>query len=86
MAREMIVKCDASVRVTVKDCGESHEDTVRTFTIKTDGEAWEIDLGGPHAEAILEIARRGRKVETGGTGRKDQRALDRRIRNAPAEE
>lgn len=79
MAREMIVRCDGAFTARVKDCGEEHDDT-RTFTIKVDGEAWEVDLGGPHAEALLQLARRGRALATEGRGAD----LNRRIRNAPA--
>lgn len=84
MAKEMVIRCDAALRVTIKDCGEEHDDT-RTFTIRTDGEAWEVDLGGPHAEALFEIARRGRKLDA-SMRRQDHRSLDRRIRNAPSAE
>lgn len=84
MAKEMVVRCDANVRVTIKDCGEVHEDT-RTFTIRNDGEAWEVDLGGPHAEALLDIARRGRRLDA-AMRKPDHRSLDRRIRNAPGSE
>lgn len=80
MAREMIVRCDAAFTVRLKDCGEEHEDT-RTFTIQTDGEAWEVDLGGPHAEALLTIARRGRVTTSGN--HEGNRGLNRRVRNVP---
>lgn len=80
MAREMIVRCDGALTVRVKDCAEDHEDT-RTFTIQTDGETWEVDLGGPHAAALLTIARRGRSVSGTAT---DNRGLNRRVRGVPA--
>lgn len=83
MAREMIVRCDAALTVRIKDCGEVHEDT-HTFTIRADGEAWEVDLGGPHAEALLEIARRGRRLTA--VGGNDNRGLNRRVRNVPSAE
>lgn len=82
MAREMIVRCDGAFTVRIKDCGEEHDDT-RTFIIQTDGEAWEVDLGGPHAEALLAIARRGRSTTTNGS--ENTKGLNRRVRNVPHE-
>lgn len=85
MARQVVMSCDAAITARVKDCGESHEDT-RTFLIRVDGEAWEVDLGGPHAEALLSIARRGRRADDDGLHRQDNnRGLERRIRGVPTE-
>lgn len=82
MAKEMIVRCDGAFTVRLKDCAEAHDDT-RTFTISVDGEAWEVDLGGPHAEALLAVAHRGRALGARAT---DNRSLNRRIRNVPVME
>lgn len=81
MAKEMIVRCDAAFTVRLKDCAESHPDT-RTFTISVDGEAWEVDLGGIHAEALMAVAHRGRAMGARST---DHRSLNRRVRNVPVE-
>jgi hypothetical protein len=83
MAREIVYRCDAAITVRVKDCSEVHDD-MRTFTIQVDGEAWELDLGGPHAEALVDLARRGRPVESSRRPQ-DNRSLERRIRNVPPE-
>lgn len=77
MAKELVVRCDGDLTLRVKDCVENHDDT-RTFIIRTDGEAWEVDLGGPHAEALLTIARRGRSVSP--RAQDSTAALNRRIR------
>lgn len=85
MAKEIITSCDASFTVrSMKVCGESHDDT-RTCRIAVNGETWEIDLGGPHLEALMSIAHMGRKGASSiGTGRpQDQRSLNRRIRGIP---
>lgn len=84
MARQIVMSCDAAITARIKDCGEAHDDT-RTFLIRVDGEAWEIDLGGEHAQALLDIARRGREAEGGGThrGTDSNRGLERRIRGVP---
>lgn len=83
MAKEVITRCDAAFTLrTVKDCGEAHEDT-RTFRISSDGQAWEIDLGGEHAEALLAIARKGREVANLGRLRDPNRGMEQRIRNVP---
>lgn len=74
MAKAVITSCDA--------CGEASED-VRTYTVRTDGEAWEVDLDDKHAEALLKIARKGRSVTVLGAGRSGTRQLERRIRAVP---
>lgn len=74
MAKEIVTRCDA--------CGEPGDD-VRTYTVRTDGEAWEIDLDLKHAEALLKIARKGRSVTVLGAGRSGTRQLERRIRAVP---
>lgn len=83
MARQVVMSCDAALTVRIKDCGEAHDDT-RTFLVRVDGEAWEIDLGGAHAQALLEIARRGREVENGTYRTDSNRGLEGRVRGLPA--
>lgn len=75
MAKAVITSCDS--------CGEPGDD-VRTYTVRTDGHAWEIDLDDKHAEALLRIARRGRPVTVLGAGRSGTRQLERRIRAVPS--
>jgi hypothetical protein len=45
-------------------CGEPGDD-VRTYSIGTDGQHWEIDLDEKHAEPLLKIAHKGRQPERG---------------------
>jgi hypothetical protein len=79
MAKQLIVNCDAAFTLRAKDCTETHDDT-RTFTISVDGEAWEIDLGGSHAQALIALAHRGRSL---GAKTTDTRSLERRVRGVP---
>lgn len=75
VASEVVVKCDI--------CGKAHE-TVRTYTIKWDGQIWDVDLDEEHAEPILDIARKGRQQPGPSRVRDPHKALEQRIRNAPA--
>ena len=74
MAKAVITSCDA--------CGIAGDD-VRTYTVRTDGQAWEVDLDDKHAEALLKIAQKGRPVTVLGAGRGGTRQLERRIRALP---
>lgn len=76
------MSCDAAITAKIADCGDAHDDT-RTFLIQVDGEAWEVDLGGPHARALLDIARRGREAEGGARRGDNNKGLERRIRGVP---
>lgn len=74
MAKSVITSCDV--------CGDSSE-TVRTFTIRTDGTTCEVDLCERHGEQILKIARKGREVANLSRVRDPNKALEGRIRNRP---
>lgn len=74
MAREVVTRCDI--------CGEPGDD-VRTYTVRTDSLAWELDLDDRHAENLLKIARKGRSVAVPVSGRSGTRQLERRIRAVP---
>lgn len=74
MAKEVVTRCDV--------CGTA-DDTVRTYTVKTDGTTWEVDLDEKHAEPILKVARKGREVANLSRVRNPNKTLEQRIRNAP---
>lgn len=72
MARTVLTTCDA--------CGEPGED-VRTYTVRTEGAGWEVDLDNKHAEALLKVARKGRELGPSTvTSDRFTRALESRIR------
>lgn len=74
MAKEVVTRCDV--------CGTADE-TVRTYTIRTDGKTWEVDLDEKHALPILKVAQKGREVANLSRVRDPNRSLEQRIRNAP---
>jgi hypothetical protein len=73
----VVTKCD--------ECGNPGDD-VRTYTIRLDGQAWEIDLDQEHLGTVtiahaMEI---GRALDPGIRRPGGNHDLERRIRNKPA--
>lgn len=80
MVRETVInwKCD--------ECGEAGED-VRTYTVRIDGQGWEIDLDLEHLGTVT-LARAmeiGRPLDSGPLRPKATAQYERRIRNRPEE-
>lgn len=80
MAKAVITSCDV--------CGtpESDDTPIRTYSIRTDGTTYEVDLDEKHAAPILKIAQKGREVANLSRVRDPNRALEQRIRNTPGKE
>lgn len=76
MAKEVVTSCDK--------CGMAGND-VRTWTIRTDGNTWEVDLDDEHSAPLLELAQLGRVVDA-GRGTESTRSLVRRIRGIAPQE
>jgi len=78
VAKKVVMECD--------ECGQAGED-VRTYQIRQDGQAWEVDLDQEHL-ATVTVARAmeiGRPLEMGIRRPSSNAALERRIRNRPGE-
>lgn len=78
VAKRLISLCDR--------CGEPGDD-VRTYTLRLDGTAWEIDLDEKHAKTVTlaEMMEVGRQLDS-GIRRGGNSSLDHRIRGVPTEE
>lgn len=74
MAKAVITSCDV--------CHNADE-SVKTYTIRTDGKSWEVDLDDTHAAPLLKLALKGREVANLGRVRDPNKSLEQRIRNAP---
>lgn len=76
MAKQLISLCDR--------CGEAGED-VRTYTVRLDGTAWEMDLDDRHADevTITEFMKTGRALDAGIRRSGGLSGLDRRVRGVP---
>jgi hypothetical protein len=80
IAKAVITSCDV--------CGEASED-VQTWTLRQDGQTWEVDIDQKtdkaHSLPLSKLVLLGRATETSSRRGGDNKFLERRIRNTPKE-
>lgn len=80
MAKEVVTRCDV--------CREASED-VQTWTVRVDGQVWEVDIDKKtdkaHSLPLSKLVLLGRVTETASRKQGDNRFLERRVRNVVKE-